>query len=674
MILCWTGKRLSQPFLLSVYNRRRDYKRTASHVPKPIVAVYMLRPMTPPAPDVASIASSVFLEFLVSYQFLFMGEIVHSTEPTQYPSSYLPSPEQGRRNDLSRDAAVRKNSSSVVAMSNNIRPTDIHHLSPPVPFISDSVHCSPLTQFSGSNRRSCHTDEKLSVDLDDDVTSGVVRLSQSSPPSWAHYFSKSSSPSSLSTQIAAGAHLDYPSPRPTDTHHLSPPVTFISDSVHCSPLNQFSAGSNGRSCHTDEKLSVGFDDVTSCVVPVVPLSQSSPPSWAHDFSKSSSPSSLSTHFAAGAHLDATSPRPTDIHHLSPPVPFISDSVHCSPLNQFSAGSNGRSCHTDVKLSVELDNVTSGVVPTRQSSAPSWVHVFSKSSSPSSLRTQIAAAAHLDATSPKVFHRRFRRAKRKRKKTKGLLEEVFLPANLFTLSSELIDREIIVFDGGNPHTPPIKPPYGVHWQSLCVRRLHIQDNIEPNIGLTAPRMGYDISPFIRLPRQMSLDIIGEMGLQQIVESLLACETLRRTTLLRGDHKRVFTDYGKPVRYTCVGPQPSRNSKLVRPHPPFMQSLPECHWESLLWLMKRAEICFRTIADSRVISHLDHAKKLVNYQTGFHPVRDTILRSCVKNYFFECLTSILDKLSYRRDHTLVYEKSQSSIFSPIVDGFNCLLPRV
>jgi hypothetical protein len=266
-----------------------------------------------------------------------MGEIVHSTEPTQYPSSYLPSPEQGRRNDLSRDAAVRKNSSSVVAMSNNIRPTDIHHLSPPVPFISDSVHCSPLTQFSGSNGRSCHTDEKLSVDL---------------------------------------------------------------------------------------------DDVTSCVVPVVPLSQSSPPSWAHDFSKSSSPSSLSTHFSAGAHLDATSLRPTDIHHLSPPVPFISDSVHCSPLNQFSAGSNGRSCHTDVKLSVELDNVTSGVVPTRQSSAPSWVHVFSKSSSPSSLRTQIAAAAHLDATSPKVFHRRFRRAKRKRKKTKGLLEEVFLPANLF----------------------------------------------------------------------------------------------------------------------------------------------------------------------------------------------------------------------------------------------------
>jgi hypothetical protein len=29
------------------------------------------------------------------------------------------------------------------------------------------------------------------------------------------------------------------------------------------------------------------------------------------------------------------------------------------------------------------------------------------------------------------------------------------------------------------------------------------------------------------------------------------------------------------------------------------------------------------------------------TGFHPVRNTFLRSCVKNYFFECLSSILEQ---------------------------------
>ena len=47
-----------------------------------------------------------------------------------------------------------------------------------------------------------------------------------------------------------------------------------------------------------------------------------------------------------------------------------------------------------------------------------------------------------------------------------------------------------------------------------------------------------------------------------------------------------------------------------------------------------------------------------ETGFHPVWNTILHSCMKNYFFECLTSILEKFSYLRYHTLVYEKSQSS----------------
>jgi hypothetical protein len=56
---------------------------------------------------------------------------------------------------------------------------------------------------------------------------------------------------------------------------------------------------------------------------------------------------------------------------------------------------------------------------------------------------------------------------------------------------------------------------------------------------------------------------------------------------------------------------------------------------------------------------HKGKRCSPLTGFHPVRDTILRSCMKNYFFKCLiTSILDKLYCRRYQTLAYEKSQSS----------------
>ena len=58
----------------------------------------------------------------------------------------------------------------------------------------------------------------------------------------------------------------------------------------------------------------------------------------------------------------------------------SDSVHCNPLRQSSV-SSGFSCHIDDKLSDEVDDVPS-VVCNPPSFEPTWVHVFSKSSSTS----------------------------------------------------------------------------------------------------------------------------------------------------------------------------------------------------------------------------------------------------------------------------------------------------
>ena len=84
-----------------------------------------------------------------------------------------------------------------------------------------------------------------------------------------------------------------------------------------------------------------------------------------------------------------------------------------------------------------------------------------------------------------------------------------------MTSKQIESKIIVFDGGEPNSPLIKPPDGVRWQSLSVRMLHIPHDNEPNIGLTAPRMDEDISAFIRLPRQKSLDIIGDFDLDKIL---------------------------------------------------------------------------------------------------------------------------------------------------------------
>ena len=132
------------------------------------------------------------------------------------------------------------------------------------------------------------------------------------------------------------------------------------------------------------------------------------------------------------------------------------------------------------------------------------------------------------------------------------------------------------------------------------------------GLSFPKIE-GTSPFILLPRKVSLDIISVCGLFTIYDSLHECEQLRRVSLSRSDQKRVFTDYGKRVTYACVGPQPSRNSNTVQDNPPFMDCLPQRHWRSLVWMMKRAEMSFREFADHAVISHNYHAKKLVPFKT-------------------------------------------------------------
>jgi hypothetical protein len=160
-------------------------------------------------------------------------------------------------------------------------------------------------------------------------------------------------------------------------------------------------------------------------------------------------------------------------------------------------------------------------------------------------------------------------------------------------------------------------------------LHIEDEISPNIGLTYPKLD-GVYPFIRLPRKQSLGLIAECGLEKVTKALTACEMLRPTALCRGNASRVFSDYGKKVTYACVGPQPSRNSKTVLSHAPFTLALPDTHWRTLVWMMKRAERCFRFIAEHSVLSHLQQAKKLVPYKT-FTANRPTQKSSLNAQYF-------------------------------------------
>ena len=297
-------------------------------------------------------------------------------------------------------------------------------------------------------------------------------------------------------------------------------------------------------------------------------------------------------------------------HLSS-LNIVSERDHCNPLTQLTTVLSGFSCHIRDNL-LETEAIVPKSLSSCKSPSPPWVHVFTKSCSTSSLRTQCAAAAVNEVSCARVFHRRSRRAKKKHRKLQKFLKNIIVPGHQFKLSTHEIDSEIVVFDGGDPSTPSIRPPDGVKWRSIPVTHLHIEDDLRCDIGLTYRQIDGS-SAFVRMPRQMSLNIIAECGLLKIHNSLLACEKLRHVALRRSDRKRVFTDYGKPVTYACVGPQPSRNSNVVRSHPPFMDNLPDHHWRSLVWLMKRAELAFRQVADHSVLSNIHHAKKLVPFKT-------------------------------------------------------------
>jgi hypothetical protein len=123
-----------------------------------------------------------------------------------------------------------------------------------------------------------------------------------------------------------------------------------------------------------------------------------------------------------------------------------------------------------------------------------------------------------------------------------LFEIVIPKDQFKLTLKEVEDEVIVFDGGNDDTQPILPSDGLTWRSVQVSTLHIHDVINPHFGLTIIRSN-NCHPFIRLPRGISLKILGKAGHHLIYSALEACERLRKASLVRSDKKRIFGDYGK-----------------------------------------------------------------------------------------------------------------------------------
>ncbi len=86
-----------------------------------------------------------------------------------------------------------------------------------------------------------------------------------------------------------------------------------------------------------------------------------------------------------------------------------------------------------------------------------------------------------------------------------------------LSSVDIVNDIVVVDGCGIGNPPIFPPDGIIWRCLSVsgvKELHVQDELDPSHGLMFTRIDGTL-PFICMPQQMSLDIIRQITIKDIL---------------------------------------------------------------------------------------------------------------------------------------------------------------
>ncbi len=230
--------------------------------------------------------------------------------------------------------------------------------------------------------------------------------------------------------------------------------------------------------------------------------------------------------------------------------IANESVHYR-LRSGGSPSKGESCHSrDTQRVVSLQQQH---IDTLHSSSfvciiPLWVHVFSKSLGSSSCHTQAGSVAYMDnSIHPKTRHCRIRRAMKKSKKQQQILTEVKVSAYTKTniLTTEDIADNLLVFDGGDCNSILIKPPDGINWTRISV----LEDKRVTAIDETNPHRGLTIGPirqchaFIRMPRFQSLCILGNSGMMQVMNALLALETLRKKSLLRSTKKNVLVTMAK-----------------------------------------------------------------------------------------------------------------------------------
>jgi hypothetical protein len=110
-----------------------------------------------------------------------------------------------------------------------------------------------------------------------------------------------------------------------------------------------------------------------------------------------------------------------------------------------------------------------------------------------------------------------------------LTKVNFPHSILTnlISTDNIDKEIIVFDGGAIDKPPILPPDEVIWQRIpvCIGKyILVQDEVDPYCGLTFQQID-SVLPFIRIPELNHLTYCLILGIKQLSMLQMPVKRLR-----------------------------------------------------------------------------------------------------------------------------------------------------
>lgn len=148
-------------------------------------------------------------------------------------------------------------------------------------------------------------------------------------------------------------------------------------------------------------------------------------------------------------------------------------------------------------------------------------------------------------------------------------------------------------------------------------MQILQHSDPRCGV-AYRDNWGAHPIIRLPRNESLRILPKSRMLEIYDALVACKLLSRTSLDRGDSRRVYGngDNGGSPMYSCIGVLAARTGGVVDVKNCY-SFLSRKHWKVIMKMTTRAEAAFESFADSAVIHQMKDAKEHVPIKTMSAP---------------------------------------------------------